>query len=108
MFMELRLELCKELVKQGVGIEDGKRVWDIAKRLFLFSTPEQAKAFLKKLQQIIRYLDISDADMEKGSMRLEPNISVKLNSDKGLPAYKVEVKNINSFNFVKKAIETIV
>lgn len=77
---------------------------------------DQAKAFLKKLQQIIRYVGISDADMEKGSMRLEPNISVRKKeigekSDTGekreqeLPKYKVEVKNINSFNFVKKAIE---
>jgi len=66
---------------------------------------DQAKEFLKKLHQIIRYLDISDADMEKGSMRLEPNISVRTIGVKELPQYKVEVKNINSFNFVKKAIE---
>lgn len=66
---------------------------------------EQAKEFLKKLHQIIRYLEISDADMEKGSMRLEPNISVRKVGDTHLPAYKVEVKNINSFAFVKKAIE---
>jgi aspartyl-tRNA(Asn)/glutamyl-tRNA(Gln) amidotransferase subunit B len=66
---------------------------------------EQAKAFLKKLHQIVRYLGISDADMEKGSMRLEPNISVRPVGSKELPNYKVEVKNINSFNFVKKAIE---
>ncbi len=66
---------------------------------------EQAKEFLKKLYQIIRYIGISDADMEKGSMRLEPNISVRKVESKKLPDYKVEVKNINSFNFVKKAIE---
>ena len=66
---------------------------------------EQAREFLKKLHQIIRYLDISDADMEKGSMRLEPNISVRPAGETHLPAYKVEVKNINSFSFVKKAIE---
>ncbi len=66
---------------------------------------EQAKEFLKKLHQIIRYLEISDADMEKGSMRLEPNISVRVVGSTELPSYKVEVKNINSFNFVKRAIE---
>ncbi len=66
---------------------------------------EHAKAFLKALHQIVRALDISGADMEKGSMRLEPNISVRKPGQTELPAYKVEVKNINSFNFVKKAIE---
>lgn len=66
---------------------------------------EQAKEFLKKLRQIVQYLDISDADMEKGSMRLEPNISVRVVGSQDLPPYKVEVKNINSFNFVKRAIE---
>lgn len=76
----------------------------------------EAKAFLKALHQIIRYLNISDANMEKGTMRLEPNISLiqesRYKTDKDgfinltcLPNYKVEVKNINSFNFVKKAIE---
>lgn len=72
---------------------------------------EEAKEFLVKLQRIIRYLDVSDADMEKGHMRLEPNISLrelktqKPNTKNELPAYKVEVKNINSFKFVDKAIK---
>ncbi len=70
-----------------------------------FKTPEQAKAFLKMLHLIVRYLGISDADLEKGSMRLEPNISVRLKGETKLPDYKVEVKNINSFNFAVKAIE---
>ncbi len=71
----------------------------------------EVKEYLQKLQQIIRFLEVSDADMEKGEMRLEPNISLSVKStetyplpDIDLPKYKVEVKNINSFKFVEKAI----
>lgn len=70
-----------------------------------FHDSDDVKAFLEELQTIIRYLGVSDADMEKGSMRLEPNISVRKKGETGFPPYKVEVKNINSFNFVKKAID---
>lgn len=70
-----------------------------------FETAEEVKEYLQKLQQIVRYLEVSNADMEKGNMRLEPNISLKKPTDKGLPKYKVEVKNINSFSFVGKAID---
>ncbi|OGM21544.1 hypothetical protein A2714_00150 [Candidatus Woesebacteria bacterium RIFCSPHIGHO2_01_FULL_38_9] len=59
----------------------------------------QAKEFEQKLQQVLRYIAVSDCDMEKGSMRLEANISWGF--DWG---YKVEVKNLNSFKFVDKAI----
>ncbi len=69
-----------------------------------FTDAKEVKEYLQKLQQIVRYLDVSDADMEKGEMRLEPNISLRPNGSKGLPKYKVEVKNINSFNFVEDAI----
>lgn len=65
--------------------------------------PAQAKAFAKALRDIIRALDISDADMEKGSMRLEANISVTTDPAQ-LPHYKVEVKNINSFRYLEQAI----
>ncbi len=73
-----------------------------------FNSSDDAKMFLEELHTIIRYLDVSDADMEKGTMRLEPNISVRtveMAAKNELPKYKVEVKNINSFNFVKKAID---
>lgn len=82
-----------------------------------FDNANDVKEYLQRLQQIVRYLDVSDADMEKGNMRLEPNISLRSNttnatdntnkqiSKNELPPYKVEVKNINSFNFVVKAIE---
>lgn len=69
------------------------------------SSAQEAKEFLKKLQQNVRYLGISDCDMEKGSMRLEANISVRKPNEQKLPGYKVEVKNLNSFRFVEKAID---
>jgi len=76
-----------------------------------FDNAQDVKKYLERLQQIVRYLDVSNADMDKGEMRLEPNISLrkgeKLSSylkESELPKYKVEVKNINSFKFVEKAI----
>ena len=70
-----------------------------------FKTTSESDEFLKEVQLIIRALDISTADMEKGSMRLEANISVRPVGKKDLPEFKVEVKNVNSFRFIKKAIE---
>lgn len=70
-----------------------------------FGNSDDVKLFLEELHAMIIALDVSDADMEKGSMRMEPNISVSLKSTKELPDYKVEVKNINSFRYVKQAIE---
>src|SRR5258706_15085387 len=82
-----------------------------------FETASEVKEYLQKLQQIVRYLGVANADMDKGEMRLEPNISLRKISSKSpllsgegqgegfaLPNYKVEVKNINSFGFVDKAI----
>jgi len=65
----------------------------------------EAKSYAQKLQQLGRYLGVSDADMEKGSMRIEPNVSLRKKGQTGLPNYKVELKNINSFRFAEKAIE---
>ncbi len=63
---------------------------------------EQAVAFGKELRLILRYLGVSDADMEKGHMRLEANVSISKNSKLGT---KVEVKNINSFRSLGSAID---
>ncbi len=67
-------------------------------------TAEEARIFLQELQRIVRYVGASTADMEKGTMRCEPNISVRKPGEETLPKYKVEVKNINSFKFAEAAI----
>ena len=64
----------------------------------------EAGAYLRKLQQILRYLGVSHADMEKGSMRCEPNISLRPAGQAELANYKVEIKNLNSFRAVERAV----
>jgi aspartyl-tRNA(Asn)/glutamyl-tRNA(Gln) amidotransferase subunit B len=68
------------------------------------SSGHEAAEFMRNLQAILRTLDISDADMEKGQMRCDANISVRKEGEKEL-GVKVEVKNINSFKMVQKAID---
>jgi len=65
---------------------------------------EEARVFLTELRNIIRYIGASDCNMEKGTMRVEPNISVRKPGETTLPKYKCEVKNINSFKFAEAAI----
>jgi len=64
----------------------------------------EAKAYLIRLKNIVQYLGISDADMDKGSFRGDVNISVKKKNVKELGT-RVELKNINSFKFITQAIE---
>jgi len=64
---------------------------------------KSASAFAKELQLILWYLGVSDANMEKGEMRVEANISIS--EDKSKLGTKVEVKNLNSFKSVEKAIK---
>jgi aspartyl-tRNA(Asn)/glutamyl-tRNA(Gln) amidotransferase subunit B len=65
---------------------------------------EQGRAYLEEIQNIVRYLGASEADMEKGLMRCEPSISVRKPGETTLPKYKCEVKNINSISFAEAAI----
>ncbi len=65
---------------------------------------EQAVAYLKKLHAIVTYLDISDGDMSQGSMRCDVNVSVRPQGQQELGT-RAELKNINSFRFVERAIE---
>ncbi len=66
---------------------------------------KEAVAFAKELQLILRHLDISHADMEKGQMRVEVNISLSKKDKINLSNNRVEVKNLNSFKSVQKAIK---
>ena len=65
---------------------------------------EDAILYLKKLHSIIRYLDIGDANMQEGSFRVDVNVSIRPKGDEKLYT-RVEIKNINSFKFIEKAIE---
>ena len=68
---------------------------------------EDAVEYAKQIQEIVRHLEVGEADMEKGQLRIEPNISLRtaeMEEAGELPSYKVEVKNINSFRFLEKAI----
>ncbi|MCX6806708.1 MAG: Asp-tRNA(Asn)/Glu-tRNA(Gln) amidotransferase subunit GatB [Candidatus Berkelbacteria bacterium] len=67
------------------------------------TSPGEAKQFLQDLRIILRYLEVSDADMEKGHLRCDANISIRKENEKelGIP---VEIKNMNSFKMVEKAL----
>ena len=68
-----------------------------------FASGEEASAFAQELQLLLRYLGVSDADMEKGQMRVEVNISLKPVGSKEF-GVKVEIKNLNSFKAARNAI----
>jgi aspartyl-tRNA(Asn)/glutamyl-tRNA(Gln) amidotransferase subunit B len=68
------------------------------------STPAEARAYLQKLRAILRSLGVSDADMEKGQLRCDVNVSIRPRSQQALGT-KVEVKNLNSFRAVQRSLE---
>ncbi len=65
---------------------------------------EEAILYLKKLHSIVKYIDISDANMQEGSFRVDVNVSIRPKGDEKLYT-RVEIKNINSFRFIQRAIE---
>jgi len=67
-------------------------------------TPDEAYAYLEKLKSIIQYTGVSDCKMEEGSLRCDANISIRPVSQKEFGT-KTELKNLNSFNFVRKGLE---
>ena len=68
-----------------------------------FRSPQEARAYLLTLKQVLEYAGASDCDMEKGSLRVDANVSVRRAGETALGT-KVEVKNINSFAYVEKAL----
>lgn len=67
-------------------------------------TPNEAYAYLEKLKSIIQYTGVSDCKMEEGSLRCDANISIRPVGQKEFGT-KTELKNLNSFNFVRKGLE---
>ena len=67
-------------------------------------TPEEAYSYLEKLRSIIQYIEVSDVKMEEGSMRCDANISIRPYGQEKFGT-KTELKNLNSFTFVRKGLE---
>jgi aspartyl-tRNA(Asn)/glutamyl-tRNA(Gln) amidotransferase subunit B len=67
-------------------------------------TPAAAYAYLNTLKQVMQYVDVSDCDMEKGSLRCDANVSVRRRGETKLGT-KAEVKNLNSFRYLQRALE---
>jgi len=68
------------------------------------SSPEEAYEYLTRLREIILYTGVSDCNMEEGSLRCDANVSVRPRGQKELGT-KTEVKNVNSFRFIREALE---
>ena len=67
------------------------------------SSAKEAVAYMKAMHQLVTYLDVSDGNMAQGSLRCDANVSIRKNGDKEL-GIRTEIKNINSFKFIEKAI----
>jgi len=68
-------------------------------------SPEEAGAYLRALREIVRYAGVSDADMEKGQLRCDANLSLRRHGEQRLGT-RTECKNLNSFRFVEEALRS--
>ena len=68
-----------------------------------FRSPPEARAYLLTLKQVLQYVGVSECDMEKGSLRVDANVSIRRTGGTAL-GVKCEVKNINAFSYVEKAL----
>lgn len=77
---------------------------EIVSKPCINTTPQEISAYLKMIRAILQYIDASDCNMEEGSLRADINVSVRKKGEEGF-RNKIEIKNMNSFNFIEMAIE---
>jgi aspartyl-tRNA(Asn)/glutamyl-tRNA(Gln) amidotransferase subunit B len=70
----------------------------------VMSTPQEAAEYARTMRKVVRYIGVCDGNLEEGSLRCDCNVSVRRKGESKLGT-KVEIKNINSFRFIEKAIE---
>jgi aspartyl-tRNA(Asn)/glutamyl-tRNA(Gln) amidotransferase subunit B len=90
-------ESCVDLNRAGVPLMEIVTEPDIR-------SPRDAIEFVKKMRAIVRYINVCDGNMEQGSLRCDANVSVRPEGQDGL-GVKTEIKNMNSFKFIEKALE---
>jgi len=103
----MEIDTAKMIHSQGIAMLDFNRSGTPLVEVVTgpdFTSADEAVEFLKELQRIVRYNNIADADMEKWQMRVDVNISIKKPENTKLWT-RVEIKNVNSFGAVKRAIE---
>jgi len=111
-----RIKICRAHLEEDAGKliheenhslvdlnRTGQPLLEIVTEPDIFS-PEEAYEYLVNLKSIIQYLEVSDCDMEKGTLRCDANISVRPKGSSGLGT-KSEIKNLNSFKAVRDALE---
>lgn len=109
----LRAHLEEDAGKSVHGIEEGKSGIDLNRAgtplLEIVTEPdmssaEEAVAYAKKLHELVQWIGICDGNMQEGNFRCDVNVSVKRKEDKELGTRR-EIKNLNSFKFIKQAID---